>query len=225
MDTASAPLASRSSVGPLATRKGFSRGFRKAVPWLPLIVTQPSAASFSARQRTRRTFDSSSSSGPARTSTSSDVCILRTVDEEEIVKPSVIATSRMQVAYSWTALKKAGRVMPTFPPNSRYKSATCSWVRSAVKLEAYAWNSGRESCSASPFTALSKAASRGVPCFRNAVLKPFLAWKRVVLTTCACATRKASVALWQFLSAADVRDLSFVSSTRACSRRFRLGPR
>ena len=40
-------------------------------------------------------------------------------------------------------------------------------------------------------------------------------------------TRKALKALnpqQRDLSAADVRDLSFVSSTRACSRRFRLGP-
>mmetsp|Transcript_125962 Transcript_125962/g.299027 ORF Transcript_125962/g.299027 Transcript_125962/m.299027 type:complete len:201 (-) Transcript_125962:2841-3443(-) len=73
------------------TTKGLGRSFRKAVPWLPLMLTHPSRLSRIARPRIRSMPSFSSRCGPSKTSTTSDAFSDRFGLQLEITKSAVKA--------------------------------------------------------------------------------------------------------------------------------------
>mmetsp|Transcript_63794 Transcript_63794/g.167051 ORF Transcript_63794/g.167051 Transcript_63794/m.167051 type:complete len:327 (-) Transcript_63794:3025-4005(-) len=213
-----------SSASPVAHRNGFSLGFRKGVPWLPFRVTQPLVPSLRARPRTRCTWVLASVSGPSTTSKSSPCSSFLMTPAPSTSKASVIATSRSHLQKSCRALAKPTLVTRPSCAISRNTRDTCSGVRSwsgRVLTKAAKWAS---LISPEPLETWSNTSSTLFPDFLAAALRAARAFWVAPLAACAWAARTASVAAPSLRSAPAAREPSFVSSTRASSRRLRLEP-
>mmetsp|Transcript_57599 Transcript_57599/g.163551 ORF Transcript_57599/g.163551 Transcript_57599/m.163551 type:complete len:206 (+) Transcript_57599:390-1007(+) len=101
----------------VANMQGFGVSCMKGVPWLPLLVTQPSSPSTSARTRTRARCRLSSTLGPSSTSTTSPNANNRTVVPPKMLKSGVTATSFTHLLYRSSSAKRLRRFRPPASPS------------------------------------------------------------------------------------------------------------
>mmetsp|Transcript_63687 Transcript_63687/g.177126 ORF Transcript_63687/g.177126 Transcript_63687/m.177126 type:complete len:677 (-) Transcript_63687:3383-5413(-) len=205
---------------------GFSDFLRKGVPWLPFMETQPVTPSRRALPRTRATCVSVSSCGPSMTSNTSPGSSLRSVVDAPISKESVIAIGLAHVQKSCTAFAKLVLFMPapcgTKALNAR---ANCSlampcpgcFSTNVLNWAAVIWSL--------PQATTAKSSSDVLPAVCAAALSAARAWFAAAFDICSRAPRNASVAAWHLRSAAEARDVNFVSWTRGSRRKLRLTPR
>mmetsp|Transcript_75734 Transcript_75734/g.136601 ORF Transcript_75734/g.136601 Transcript_75734/m.136601 type:complete len:439 (+) Transcript_75734:246-1562(+) len=169
----------------LVTLKSPWFSTRKAVPWLPAKVTQPSAPSDKAFAWTRFTFIVSSNSGPLMSSRASFNFSCRTVSSPATASSLVIGVSLTTLKMTRMTRENTSFVMCLLPASTRFAKRLfrASGVRStfstvtglgAASAGASPSATSATAASSSSFRSLSAEAKKARNSFSSILLSPFL---------------------------------------------------